>query len=51
MTEVASEAGSLPEALYGSLSADGDPRLTTLLGVSRALGIKIKMKLKRSGGI
>lgn len=41
MTEVAREAGVTREALYRSLSADGDPRLSTLLGVTRALGIKL----------
>jgi len=38
MTEVAREAGVTREALYTSLSEDGDPRLTTLMGVARALG-------------
>lgn len=41
MTEVAREAGVTREALYKSLSEEGDPRLTTLLGVARALGIKL----------
>lgn len=41
MTEVAREAGITREALYKSLSEDGDPRLTTLLGVMRALGITL----------
>ncbi len=39
MTEVARRAGVTREALYKSLSQDGDPRLTTLLGVARALGV------------
>jgi probable addiction module antidote protein len=41
MTEVAREAGVTREALYKSLSEDGDPRLTTLLGVARALGVRL----------
>jgi probable addiction module antidote protein len=41
MTEVAREAGVTREALYKSLSESGDPRLTTLLGVARALGVTI----------
>ena len=40
-TEVAREAGVTREALYKSLSEDGDPRLTTLLGVMRALGMTL----------
>lgn len=39
MTEVAREARVTPEALYKALSETGDPRLTTLLGVTRALGV------------
>jgi probable addiction module antidote protein len=41
MTEVAREAGVTREALYKSLSESGDQRLTTLLGVARALGVTI----------
>jgi probable addiction module antidote protein len=41
MTDVAREAGVTREALYKSLSEDGDPRLTTLLGVARALGVTL----------
>jgi probable addiction module antidote protein len=42
MTEVAREAGVTREALYKALSENGDPRLTTLLGVARALGVTLK---------
>jgi probable addiction module antidote protein len=45
MTEVAREAGVTREALYKSLSQDGDPRLTTLLGVARALGMKLTARI------
>jgi probable addiction module antidote protein len=46
MTEVAREAGVTREALYKSLSEEGDPRLTTLLGVLRALGLTLKAQIK-----
>ena len=38
---VAKEAGVTREALYKALSADGDPRLSTLFGVVRARGLKL----------
>jgi probable addiction module antidote protein len=41
MTEVAREAGVTREALYKALSENGDPRLTTLFGVARALGVTL----------
>ncbi len=41
MADVAREAGVTREALYKSLSEAGDPRLTTLLGVTRALGMTL----------
>ncbi len=47
MSQVASEAGITREALYKTLSARGDPRLTTLLGITKALGIKLSMKLDK----
>ena len=45
MTEVAREAGVTREALYKSLSEEGDPRLTTLLGVARALGVRLSARI------
>jgi probable addiction module antidote protein len=48
MTEIAREAGVTREALYKSLSEDGDPRLTTLLGVTRALGVTLSAQVKLS---
>jgi probable addiction module antidote protein len=42
MTQLASQAGVTREALYKALSPSGDPRLSTLVGVMRALGIKIR---------
>ncbi len=44
MTQVARDAGVTREGLYKALSGDGDPRLTTLLGVMKALGIKLVAK-------
>jgi probable addiction module antidote protein len=41
MTKVARNAGVTREALYKALSEQGDPRLTTLLGVARALGVTL----------
>ena len=41
MTKVAKEAGVTREALYKALAAGGDPRLSTLLGVMKALGVKL----------
>lgn len=42
MTSVAKDAGVTREALYKALSEKGDPRLSTLLGVAKALGPKLK---------
>jgi probable addiction module antidote protein len=41
MTQIAKDAGITREGLYKSLSADGDPRLSTLLGVMKGLGLTI----------
>jgi len=41
MSAVAREAGVTREALYRALSVEGDPRLSTLIGVLSALGIKL----------
>jgi len=41
MTAVAKEAGVTREALYKSLSDRGDPRLSTLIGVMKAVGLKL----------
>jgi probable addiction module antidote protein len=44
MTDVARDAGITREALYKSLSVKGDPKLSTLLGVFKALGLKMNVK-------
>jgi probable addiction module antidote protein len=41
MTKVADEAGVSRAALYKALAEGGDPQLSTLLGVLKALGIKL----------
>jgi probable addiction module antidote protein len=46
MAAVAREAGVTREALYKSLSEDGDPRLTTLLGVLPALGVTLHAEIE-----
>jgi probable addiction module antidote protein len=42
MAKLASQAGVTREALYKALSPSGDPRLSTFVGVMKALGIKIR---------
>lgn len=44
MAKIAEEAGVTREALYKALSADGDPRLSTFLGVLRALGLRLDIR-------
>ncbi|MFZ0605874.1 MAG: addiction module antidote protein [Roseiarcus sp.] len=44
MATVAQESGLTRQALYRSLSKTGDPRLTTLLGVAKSLGLKLSFK-------
>jgi probable addiction module antidote protein len=41
ISSVAREAGVTREALYKALSEKGDPRLSTLIGVMKALGLKL----------
>lgn len=41
MTYVAEEAGITREALYKALSPEGDPSLSTLISIAKALGIQI----------
>jgi probable addiction module antidote protein len=42
MSQLATQAGVTREALYKALSPNGDPRLSTLVGVMKALGIRIR---------
>jgi probable addiction module antidote protein len=46
MTDVARGAGITREALYRALSVKGDPRLSTLIGVVNALGIRLTVAPK-----
>lgn len=41
MSRVAEEAGISRVGLYKAVSENGDPRLSTLLGVARALGLRL----------
>lgn len=43
MSTVAREAGVTREALYRSLSENGNPNLSTLLGVTKALGLSLRI--------
>jgi probable addiction module antidote protein len=45
MTETAAKAGVTREALYKALSKKGDPKLSTLLGVFKALGLKMTLEV------
>lgn len=42
MSKIAKEVGVTREALYRALSEDGNPRLSTLFGVMRALGLRLQ---------
>ena len=42
MTAVAAKAGLGRESLYKALSGDGNPALTTVLGVVNALGLRLR---------
>lgn len=44
MTDTAAKAGVTREALYKALSPTGDPKLSTLLGVFRALGLRMRLE-------
>ena len=44
MSKIAEDAGVTREALYKALSADGDPRLSTLIGVLKALGLRLNVQ-------
>jgi probable addiction module antidote protein len=44
MSEIAKKTGVTREGLYKALSAEGDPRLTTFLGVIKSLGLRLSVK-------
>ncbi|WP_116654511.1 addiction module antidote protein [Pelagibacterium sediminicola] len=43
INQLARDAGVTRAGLYKALSADGDPRLTTFLGVLRSLGLTVSV--------
>jgi len=43
ISQIAKGAGVTRAGLYKALSADGDPRLTTLLGVLKGLGLTVSV--------
>ena len=43
MSDVAAKAGVTREALYKALSDTGDPKLSTLMGVAKALGFRLQL--------
>lgn len=45
MSGVARKAGVTREALYKALSESGDPKLATLMGVFRALGLRLSCQV------
>jgi probable addiction module antidote protein len=47
VTEVASGAGVTREALYKILGPDGDPKMTTFLGVVKSLGFTLSVRTAR----
>lgn len=47
MSQIAAESGLSREALYRALSSDGDPRLSTLTGVVKALGLRLSVEPAR----
>jgi probable addiction module antidote protein len=44
VAKVAKEAGIERESLYRALSAKGNPRLSTLVAVTRAVGLRLTVK-------
>ena len=49
MTEIARNAGVTRDALYKSLTEHGDPRLSTFLGVMKAMGLRLSAAPMRTG--
>lgn len=43
ISQIAKDAGVTRAGLYKALSADGDPRLTTFLGVLKSLGLTVSV--------
>ena len=47
MSKIAEAAGVTRASLYKALSRSGDPQLTTLLGVLKAMGLSLTVKTKK----
>ena len=47
LAKVARSAGIERESLYHALSPHGNPRLSTLLGVMKAVGLKLTVETRR----
>ena len=43
------EAGVSRETLYKALSEDGDPRMSTLMGVVKAMGLRLSVTRESAG--
>jgi probable addiction module antidote protein len=48
MANIAREAGITREALYKALSEKGDPKLSTFLGVIKAIGLRFTVTVDRA---
>lgn len=48
MTSIARESGVTREALYKALSEKGDPKLSTLLGVIKAIGLRFTVTVDKA---
>jgi probable addiction module antidote protein len=44
MSQIARDAGIARQALYKSLGKDGNPTLSTLLGIFKSLGVSLAVK-------
>lgn len=44
MSQLARNAGVTREALYKALTAEGDPKLSTFIGVLKALGMRLSAR-------
>ncbi len=44
MTQIAKDAGIARQALYKSLGEDGNPTLSTLMGVLKSFGLRLAVK-------
>lgn len=47
ISALAEETGLSRQGLYKALSAKGDPRLSTLIGVLKALGLQLRIEAAR----